>query len=124
MRLAHLAFPHLLTNTVVRNGNVKLPSSSANSTAAQGAAAAASAAALGPKAVSQSESQRFPGSGNTLSSQAAASGQASAGASAGASKYPESSVSALTAMGVSREEALRLLDAAGGNVDMAADLMF
>jgi DNA damage-inducible protein 1 len=47
--------------------------------------------------------------------------QASAG---NASKYPESDVTQLVALGFSREEALHALDATGGNVEYAAGLLF
>lgn len=108
------------------NGNVKLPSNLANSSAAQGAAASASAAAVGPNAVSQSSTQKFPGPGQTLSTPSSGSVTASQGqkAQGSGSRWPENSISALTTMGVSREEAIRLLDASDGNVDMAANLMF
>jgi DNA damage-inducible protein 1 len=61
----------------------------------------------------------FPGSGNTLGSP-----PASRSANQGGSRYSESSIQTLMNLGVSREEAARLLDAAGGNVDYAAALLF
>ena len=108
----------LLTLPSHSNGNVKLPANLANSSAAQGAAASASAAAVGPSAVSQSSSQKFPGSGQTLSTSPSGPGATLHGQKAQSSGngWPESSVGALTAMGVSREEAVRLLDASNGNV--------
>jgi len=105
---------------VDENGNIKLPSHPSNQNAALGAAASASAQALGPGAVSQS--QKFQGSGNTLSSSPSAVVQAKGTESD--TKWPEESVNALMNMGVGRDEAIRLLDAANGNVEMAANLMF
>jgi len=93
---------------VDENGNVKLPASQANQGAAMGAAASASAQAIGQGGSSQSgqaTAQRSPGSGNTINASAA-----------NTSSYPEEKISALTSMGVGRDEAVRLLDAAGGSV--------
>ncbi|KAJ2842433.1 DNA damage-inducible protein 1 [Coemansia erecta] len=39
-------------------------------------------------------------------------------------QYPEEAIKALMNLGVSREEAIRHLDAAGGNLDVAASLIF
>ena len=61
----------------------------------------------------------FPGSGNTLGSP-----PASRSANPGGSRHPESSIQTLMNLGVSRDEAARLLDAADGNVDYAAALLF
>ena len=38
--------------------------------------------------------------------------------------FPESAVNTLTAMGVSRAEAIQALDAANGNIDLAVGLLF
>jgi len=62
----------------------------------------------------------FPGSGNTLGSPPA-SRSANQG---GSGRYPESSIQTLMNLGVPRDEAARLLDAAGGDVDYAAALLF
>ena len=98
-------------------GNVKIPASQANAGAARGAAAAASAAALGTAAVESSSSQRFPGSGKTLASSSQPIRDIpSHPVSESRSQWPEASISALTAMGVGRDEALRLLEAADGDV--------
>lgn len=61
---------------------------------------------------------RFPGAGHTLSS-APAGGPAGTGA-----RYPESDVQALLGLGASREQAIQLLNASGGNVDVAASMLF
>lgn len=41
-----------------------------------------------------------------------------------ASRYPESSIRALMDLGATRELAIQYLDASGGNVDVAASLLF
>ncbi|KZT62864.1 hypothetical protein CALCODRAFT_425693 [Calocera cornea HHB12733] len=38
--------------------------------------------------------------------------------------FPEESINTLTEMGVSREEAVRLLEMAGGNLEVAASMLF
>ncbi|KAJ3039860.1 DNA damage-inducible protein 1, partial [Rhizoclosmatium hyalinum] len=43
---------------------------------------------------------------------------------ASAPKYPESVVKGLMDLGVSRDEAIRALDMAGGNAEMAANYLF
>lgn len=87
-----------------------------------GAAAAENAQANAPP--KDSNFKAFGGSGNTLGSSSsttqrgASSSSApapSSGGGGGASQYPEESVQGLLALGVSRDEALRLLEAAGGN---------
>ena len=98
------------------HGNVKVPASQASAGAALGAAASASAAALGPAAVQGSATQKFPGSGNTLATQSEQPSRSTPAHPDNSSRWPETSISALTAMGVERTEALRLLDAANGNV--------
>lgn len=111
---------------VDENGNVKLSSSAPSQGAALGAAASASAQAIAAGSGSGS-GQKFQGSGNTLtnpSSQLAPSGNTPQGAATAGSSWPEASVQALVNMGVGRDEAVRLLDAADGNVEMAANLMF
>ncbi|KAL1918987.1 uncharacterized protein VTP21DRAFT_2368 [Calcarisporiella thermophila] len=50
--------------------------------------------------------------------------QAQGAASLTTSRYPEESIRKLMEFGVSREEAINALDVTGGNVDMAADLLF
>lgn len=70
--------------------------------------------------------QPFPGSGNTLGAAPvpAPSPARSAPASQAQSRHSEASISTLVGLGVTREEAIRLLDVAGGNVDLAASLLF
>jgi len=60
----------------------------------------------------------FPGGGHTLGA-APAGGPASTGA-----RYPESHVETLISLGASRQQAVQLLDACGGNVDFAASMLF
>ncbi|KAJ2376655.1 DNA damage-inducible protein 1 [Coemansia sp. RSA 2603] len=50
--------------------------------------------------------------------------QSSVHQSAQQPSHPEEAITALMNLGVSREEAIRHLDAAGGNLDMAASLIF
>jgi DNA damage-inducible protein 1 len=70
----------------------------------------------------------FPGGGRALGS--APAGPAGGGNGAGSSGlgassgHPESTIRTIMDLGVSREVAIRTLDAAGGNVDVAASLLF
>lgn len=69
----------------------------------------------------------FPGGGRTLGSapaNLAAPGTAARSVPQPASRHPESSIRTLMDLGVSREVAISTLDAAGGNVDVAASLLF
>jgi len=72
--------------------------------------------------------QPFPGSGSTLGS-TPVSGGAGRGAPAARaqqpqSRHPEKDIQTIMGLGVSREAAISTLDAAGGNVDLAASLLF
>ncbi|KAG7562873.1 hypothetical protein FFLO_01702 [Filobasidium floriforme] len=86
---------------------------------------------LAPKAPSgagtASGAATFSGAGQKLggpsSSTAPGSAPSSASGSAG-SKFPEASITAIMNLGVSREQAISTLEAAGGNVDVAASLLF
>ncbi|KAF8165719.1 hypothetical protein B0H34DRAFT_250448 [Crassisporium funariophilum] len=74
-------------------------------------------------------SSSFPGGGRSIGAPptAAPISQAqrpSQPAAAAASHHPENSVRILMDLGVSREVALQTLDAAGGNIDVAASLLF
>lgn len=97
-----------------RNGEVKVPDANANTSAALGAAAAANTAVKAPS----TSFTPFSGSGNSLAS--APGSTSSTTTSQPTSSYPESSIQGLVALGVPREEAIKLLDAAGGNPDLAA----
>ncbi|KAI1791045.1 snare binding protein [Ganoderma leucocontextum] len=102
------------------------------------AAAAAAASASGSGAPSGSGGlSSFPGAGHTLGAAPApapmAAGAGSRGGPLGTqaaapqqaqSRYPEDKVSMLVGLGATREHAIALLDAAGGNVDVAASLLF
>jgi DNA damage-inducible protein 1 len=70
----------------------------------------------GPSGSQSQPRTQFPGSGNTLGS-APAQGVP-------ASRYPEKDIQMIMDLGVSREAAIQTLDAAGGNVDVAASLLF
>ena len=76
----------------------------------------------------QEPSGNFPGSGHRLGSSNAADSSQSHGPSrplSNSSQYPESSIRTIMDLGgVSREVAISTLDAAGGNVDVAASLLF
>lgn len=65
-----------------------------------------------------STGSRFPGGGNTLG------GAAAARAVGTGSRYPESDIQTLVGLGASKEHAIRLLEASGGNVDYAASMLF
>jgi len=68
----------------------------------------------------------FSGSGRTLGASPAAGPSRSRApqSSVPAQRYPERDISTLMDLGVSREVAISTLDAAGGNVDVAASLLF
>lgn len=86
-----------------------------------GAAGPSGGAAAPPPA------QPFPGSGNTLGAAPAPGrgrGVPAAGAGQVQSRHPEQHIRTLMDLGVSREVAIRTLDAAGGNLDVAASLLF
>ena len=78
-------------------------------------------------ATQQPQQQPFPGSGNTLGAApqpGRGRGVPAAGAGAAQGRYPEQHVRTLMDLGVSREVAISTLDAAGGNLDVAASLLF
>ncbi|KAG8882379.1 DNA damage-inducible protein 1 [Tulasnella sp. 403] len=68
----------------------------------------------------------FPGSGNTLGTSPSANAHRppQSAPSAAAEGFPESHIATLSGLGCSRDEAIRLLQVAGGNVDLAASLLF
>jgi len=74
----------------------------------------------------------FPGEGRTIGTPSASLSNTSAGNTTGpslqptglSSGHPELSIQLLMDLGASREVAIRTLDAAGGNVDVAASLLF
>lgn len=71
-------------------------------------------------------SSGFPGSGQKLGSSSAASSSRPNDAPRllSNSRHPESAIRTLMDLGVSREVAISTLEAAGGNVDVAASLLF
>lgn len=82
-----------------------------------------------PATGTQESSGNFPGSGHRLgTTSSAANSSQSPGPSrplSNSGRYPESSVRTIMDLGgVSREVAISTLDAAGGNVDVAASLLF
>jgi DNA damage-inducible protein 1 len=69
----------------------------------------------------------FPGSGRAIGSSPGAGARPSLSHQASSpqsSRQSEVSIKTLMDLGASREQAISLLDAAGGNVDVAASLMF
>lgn len=69
----------------------------------------------------------FPGSGQTIGSApqpGRGRGAPAPGAQTTQSQYSEEHIRTLMDLGVSREVAISTLDAAGGNLDMAASLLF
>ena len=78
---------------------------------------------VGPPASSSTQPpSSFPGSGRTLGG-APAAGAARPSSNPG-SRYPESTIKILMDLGSTREQAVNVLDAAGGNVDVAASMLF
>jgi len=104
-----------------RSMNAGLPSDEASATSA-GVAPQASGSGSGLAGATH-----FPGSGQTI-------GSAPAPAAAGAgrvqpparaqSRHPEAAINTLMGLGATRELAIQTLDAAGGNLDVAASLLF
>ncbi|KAG1873662.1 hypothetical protein DFJ58DRAFT_759629, partial [Suillus subalutaceus] len=70
----------------------------------------------------RTSSSSFPGGGNTLGS--APTPRAPTRPAAAQSRHPDSAIELIMGLGVSREVAISMLDAAGGNVDAAASLLF
>ncbi len=66
----------------------------------------------------------FPGSGRSLGSVPGGGPAASQSGQAPAIAHSEEAVAALINLGASREQAIQLLSAAGGNLDVAASLLF
>lgn len=66
----------------------------------------------------------FPGSGRTLGATPTSGARNRDQTQTSGSKYPERDIRILMDLGFSREVAISTLDAAGGNVDVAATLLF
>ncbi|KAK4704799.1 DNA damage-inducible protein 1, partial [Phenoliferia sp. Uapishka_3] len=74
---------------------------------------------------SSSSAAPFPGAGHSLAATPAPAPPAPTPATPSpAAAFPEASIASLVNLGVSREEALRFLEATGGNTEMAANLVF
>ena len=81
----------------------------------------------GPSSSSAPSQPSFPGAGHTLGAAPQPSrgrGAPAAGAQTAQSRYPEEHITTLMDFGVSREVAISTLEAAGGNLDVAASLLF
>lgn len=70
--------------------------------------------------------QSFPGAGNTLGAPPAPVGAGRGGAqvSGSAPRFSEEAIRTLMSLGATRELAISSLEAAGGNLDIAASLLF
>jgi len=66
----------------------------------------------------------FPGGGRALGSTPGGGNGTGSSGPGPSSGHPESSIRTIMDLGVSREVAIRTLDASGGNVDVAASLLF
>lgn len=87
---------------------------------ATGPAASSASTSSAPDATRSQQQQSFPGSGQTL-------GNAPASGAVGQStnsRHPEDKIKILMDLGITREQAISLLDAANGNVDVAASMLF
>ncbi|KAG9076830.1 DNA damage-inducible protein 1 [Ceratobasidium sp. 370] len=97
-----------------------------NSDAPTSAPTPASASVSAPSAARPTQPLRhssFPGSGNTLGS-APAPGQPRPQRQQTQPQFPESSIQTLIEFGATRDQAIQLLHASNGNVDMAASFLF
>ena len=91
------------------------------------AGAVGSHATLPSGSTGPSTAPSFPGTGNTLGAApqpGRGRGAPAAGAQTTQSRYSEQDITTLMALGVSREVAISTLDAAAGNLDVAASLLF
>ena len=70
------------------------------------------------------QAQHFPGSGNTLGSAPANVPPAAPQPQAGRSRFSEDAIGTLVGLGATREMAISSLEAANGNVDVAASFLF
>ena len=76
-------------------------------------------------APAQPTQERFPGTGNTIGSSPANTATPAPRRNAPpTSSHPESAIQTLMGLGATREVAISTLDAAGGNLDVAASLLF
>lgn len=82
-------------------------------------------AETGPSSSGEAPAQQhFPGSGSTLGSAPVAHTPPAAQSHSGQSKFSEESINTLVGLGATRELAISSLEAAGGNVDIAASFLF
>lgn len=79
-----------------------------------------------PTSTGQNQGSSFPGQGNTLGATPKTQAERPQPETQRppASRHPESSITLLMGLGVTREVAIQSLDASGGNVDVAASLLF
>lgn len=88
-----------------------------------------STATAGPSSSTPRPNAPFTGAGHTLGAAPSAGpaggiGRGQGAPSVGASRFPEEAIETLIGLGASREVAIRSLEAAGGNVEIAASLLF
>ena len=75
-------------------------------------------------AATERQGPSFPGTGHSLGATPPNRGPSSSGPETQHSQYPESAIRILMDLGATRDMAISTLDAAGGNVDVAASLLF
>jgi len=106
----------ILEAGVEADGSLPTPQPAAGPSSARGG----TSSSPGPAGTGPS---RFPGGGHTLGG-GGGNASSAGGPTPVAGGYPESAVQALVGLGASREQAVQLLTAAGGNVDVAASMLF
>ena len=84
-----------------------------------------------PASTTQNQGSSFPGQGTTLGAPPQARAQTTRPQpqqpqtpQPPASRYPDSTIKVLMDLGATKETAIQALDATGGNIDMAASLLF
>ncbi|KDQ64167.1 hypothetical protein JAAARDRAFT_218078 [Jaapia argillacea MUCL 33604] len=91
--------------------------------------ASTSTPGAGPSSTPARAPEHFPGSGNTLGTPPSRGAVGTPGRGAGRGRgagqqFPESSIETLMSLGATREQAIRSLEATGGNLDFAASTLF
>ncbi|KAG8747069.1 DNA damage-inducible protein 1 [Ceratobasidium sp. 414] len=123
-REVHFLAEHELPDKARLDTSAELEASASNPNS--DAPASAPAPAPAPAAARPTpplRSSSFPGGGNTLGS-APASGQTQPRRQQTQPQFPESSIQTLVGLGADREQAIQLLHASRGDVEVAASLLF